>query len=239
MFIRQLIDYDTFTYTYLIADPAKGVAALIDPVLKHVPQYLTLLQELNFTLTAAIDTHIHADHITALGTLREKTGSNTYIGLDNEVTCSSHALHHNDTVPIGSIQLQVLHTPGHTDNSFCFFTQAEEARYLFTGDTLLIRGTGRTDFQNGDPAALYNSLHNILFRLPEDTVVYPGHDYNGVTQSTIKEEKQHNPRAKILERNAFIQHMNNLYLPPPKWMDIAVPANLICGKKSTGDSNAG
>lgn len=229
MLIRQLIDYESHTYTYLIADQKEGVAALIDPVLANVPRYLKLLSELNLKLTAAMDTHIHADHVTALGTLRDKTGAETYLGLPNQVPCADHALRDGDQIQLGSLSLQVIHTPGHTSDSFCFYYADEEQPVVFTGDTLLIRGTGRTDFQNGDAEKLYHSLHCILFELPEHAIVLPAHDYNGATQSTIGEEKRCNPRAQIKEIDKFVTHMAQLNLPCPKKMDVAVPANLNCG----------
>lgn len=229
MIFRQLFDNQSSTYTYLIADKESRQACIIDPVLEHGPRYKQLIEELDLTLLYALDTHVHADHITALGGLRDQFGCETLVGGDNDVACASKALNHGDVIKFGELELKVFFTPGHTSDSFCFFVNNSSENFLFSGDTLLIRGTGRTDFQNGDPKQLYNSIHSILLALPDDTWVYPAHDYKGWTKSTIAEERQHNPRLQ-LEESAFIVHMNNLNLPNPKMMDIAVPANLSCGK---------
>jgi glyoxylase-like metal-dependent hydrolase (beta-lactamase superfamily II) len=231
MIFRQLFDESSYTYTYLIADENTKEACLIDPVLEKGPLYAQLLEELDLKLTHALDTHVHADHVTALGGLRDKYNCITMVGTGNEVECANSGLAHNQEICIGQLKLTVLFTPGHTSDSFCFYLETNNERYVFTGDTLLIRGTGRTDFQNGNPEDLYNSLNNIVLALPEDTWVYPGHDYKGWMRSTIAEEKQHNPRINLPTKAAFIDHMNNLNLPDPKMMDIAVPANLSCGKK--------
>lgn len=228
MLLRQLFDYESYTYTYLLADSQTGQACLIDPVIEQVPRYLQLLNELQLTLIAALDTHVHADHVTALGTLRQHTHCQTYVGNPGEVTCADHALQDGMQLNIGSLTIQVLFTPGHTDDSYCFYLAQQGL--LFTGDTLLIRGTGRTDFQNGNPQQLYHSLHQVLLQLPPETQVYPGHDYKGWTQSTLAEEKQHNPRLQFNTVETFSDHMNNLNLPSPKLMDIAVPANRGCGQ---------
>ena len=235
MIIRQLFDEESYTYTYLVADKASRQAALIDPVIGHVERYLQLIKELGLKLALALDTHVHADHITALGTLREQTGCTTYLGNatdDNSstVSCADHAFKDQQIISLGQIVIKVIYTPGHTDNSYSFLVQHPDQDYLFTGDTLLIRGTGRTDFQNGDATQLYHSLHDKLLQLDGATVVYPGHDYKGWTLSTIAEEKAHNPRLQIKDINAFVEHMGNLNLPNPKFMDVAVPANLSCGK---------
>ena len=229
MILRQLFDHETYTYTYLIVTEANGLCALIDPVLGQVDAYLRLLNELNLNLVMALDTHVHADHITALGSLRELTNCKTYVGLENEVACSDYPLKDGVALSFGNLVLEVIYTPGHTDNSFCYYMQHKEQGYIFTGDTLLIRGTGRTDFQNGDSTQLYHSLHEKLLKLPGDTIVYPGHDYKGWTQSTIMEEKAHNPRLQLHPVAQFVDHMANLNLASPKFMDVAVPANLTCG----------
>ncbi len=230
MIFRQLFDHESYTYTYLLGDEASGKAVLIDPVVDNTEGYLQLLKDLKLNLAVAMDTHVHADHITALGALREKTACTTYLGNPGEVNCADHGLHDGDVISVGDITIQVMYTPGHTDDSYSFLVEHDGEAMVFTGDTLLIRGSGRTDFQNGDPSSLYNSLHKILLRLPESTVVYPAHDYKGWTRSSIGEEKQHNPRTNIATEEAFIEHMNNLNLPDPKWMDVAVPANRSCGK---------
>ncbi len=229
MFIRQLFDYDTYTYTYLLADEESASAALIDPVSEKVDSYILLLKELNLSLVAALDTHIHADHITALGALRARTPAQTFIG-DGNVTCADKRLQDKQVITVGNISINVIYTPGHTSDSFSFYVKEAEQGYLFSGDTLLIRGTGRTDFQNGSAESLYDSLHQKLLTLPEDTIIYPGHDYRGCTKSVLKEEVSHNPRLQILDKAEFVAFMGNLKLPNPKFMDVAVPANLQCGK---------
>jgi len=230
MIVRQLFDYQTYTYTYLLGDPKHKVAAIIDPVDTQIDYYLQLLQELGLELKAALDTHVHADHITALGMLREATQAATYLGNPGDVDCADNPLKDSEDILVGDIKIEVMYTPGHTDDSFTFVVKDQGAQYAFTGDTLLIRGTGRTDFQNGDARQLYESLHQKLLRLDDDTVVYPGHDYKGWTQSTIGEERQNNPRLNISSKEEFAEFMANLNLPNPKFMDVAVPANRSCGK---------
>lgn len=229
MLFRQLFERESSTYTYLLADQQTREAALIDPVDTQLQLYLRLLDELGLRLVYAIDTHVHADHVTALGLLREAVGCKTLVGYTGEVDCASSGLEDGQTILLGSITIRVLFTPGHTDDSFSFLVDDNGRRYLFSGDTLLIRGTGRTDFQNGDAGQLYDSLHDKLLRLPDDTFVYPGHDYKGWTVSTIGEEKRHNPRLEPATRDAFIALMGKLDLPNPKMMDVAVPANRTCG----------
>ena len=228
MIFRQLFDSISSTYTYIIADSANREACIIDPVKEKVPVYMQLFRELNLNLVLALDTHVHADHVTALGELREKTQCQTRVGLGGDVYCASYKLVDEEIIHLGSMTIKLIHTPGHTSESFCFYLSNGKRNILFTGDTLLIRGTGRTDFQAGDPEDLYNSIFLKLLTLPEDTVVYPGHDYKGYTSSTLGEEKSYNPRLQ-LNKNEFIDHMNNLNLPDPKMMDVAVPANLSCG----------
>lgn len=230
MLLRQLFDYETYTYTYLIADETNKYAALIDPVIDQMQTYTRLLEELSLNLKCALDTHVHADHITALGALREQTKCNTYLGLEGEVNCADSYLFDGQIIKLGSIDINVIYTPGHTDNSFCFHVKNGVNNYLFTGDTLLLRGSGRTDFQNGNSHDLYNSLHNKLMKFSDDTIVLPGHDYKGWTQSTIAEEKLYNPRLQIHPIDKFAEFMSNLKLANPKFMDVAVPANLSCGK---------
>jgi glyoxylase-like metal-dependent hydrolase (beta-lactamase superfamily II) len=236
MLFRQLFERESSTYTYLLADERSREAALIDPVDTELHLYLRLLDELELKLVYAIDTHVHADHVTALGLLRETLDAKTLVGYEGEVDCASRALKDGEVIQLGDIGIQVLFTPGHTNDSFSFLVETEGQHYLFSGDTLLIRGTGRTDFQNGDPGQLYESLHNKLLRLPDSTLVYPGHDYKGWTVSTIGEEKRTNPRLEPESKEDFIELMDSLDLPDPKMMDVAVPANRTCGlsKNLTG-----
>lgn len=230
MIFRQLFDYETYTYTYLLGDPATKNAALIDPVLNNLKAYLTLLADLGLRLVVAMDTHVHADHITALGQLRESSGCKTFLGNEGVVSCADSGLEDGLIISVGEMNIRVIYTPGHTDDSYCFLVKHSGQDYLFTGDTLLIRSCGRTDFQNGSPQALYQSIHQRLLTLPDETIVFPGHDYKGWTSSTIGEERRCNPRLALASEQAFVDHMNNLNLPSPKWMDVAVPANLSCGK---------
>ncbi len=230
MIFRQLFEQESSTYTYLLACEKTRKAALIDTVKSEVPQYTQLLRELNLTLVYALDTHTHADHITGAGALRDLTGCTTLLGEEANSTCVSHALRDGETIPVGELTLTALHTPGHTDDSYKFQLIDGGEHYLFTGDTLLIRGTGRTDFQNGSARDQYQSLFGKLLLLPENTWIYPGHDYKGWTRSTIGEEKAHNPRLQVNDVAAYVELMNNLKLPNPKMMDVAVPANRACGK---------
>jgi glyoxylase-like metal-dependent hydrolase (beta-lactamase superfamily II) len=225
MIFSQQFDPESSTYTYLLADRPGGEALIIDPVLDGAPTYARLLRELDVRLVFAIDTHVHADHVTALGALREATECTTIMGEQTRAECVSHKVRDGEVLRVGSLELTALHTPGHTDDSFSFLMPDR----VFTGDTLLIGGTGRTDFQNGDPAAQYESLFNRLLKLQGATQVYPGHDYRGRRVSTIAEEKANNPRLQVTSKQAYIEQMRALRLPNPKLMDIAVPANLACG----------
>jgi glyoxylase-like metal-dependent hydrolase (beta-lactamase superfamily II) len=227
MIFRQLFDHTSHTYTYLLAERRGGEALLIDPVLENTAQYVRLLEELDVKLVMAVDTHIHADHVTALGTLRDETGCASAMGVMTRAECVSVHFHEGDRLCADKLHLDILYTPGHTDDSYSFVLPDR----VFTGDTLLIRGTGRTDFQNGDPGAEYDSLFGKLLILPEDTLVYPAHDYNGMTVSTIGEEKRHNPRLQVAGKQAYIELMNGLELDDPKLMDVAVPANRACGAR--------
>lgn len=229
MLLRQLFDRDSYTYTYLVADERSREAALIDPVIEQLDMYMRLLDELGLKLVLALDTHVHADHITALGRLRESTGCKAMVGLEGQVECATDHLTDGKQLDVGALTINALYTPGHTDDSFTFAVNDEEIDYLFTGDTLLIRGTGRTDFQNGDPGNLYDSLHEKIFKFPDETIVYPAHDYKGWTKTTIGEERRHNPRLRPVSKEVFMELMNNLDLPDPKMMDVAVPANRECG----------
>lgn len=230
MIFRQLFDAASSTYTYLLADAASREAVLIDPVLEQTDSYLRLLDELDLRLVLALDTHVHADHITALGRLRELTGAVTGMSDRAQSDCVSRRLADGERLPFGRHALTVIHTPGHTDDSLSFYLEADGRRRVFTGDTLLIRGTGRTDFQSGDAGQQYDSLFGRLLALPDDTEVFPAHDYKGWTTSTIAEELRHNPRLQVADRAAYVALMGSLKLPDPKLMDIAVPANQACGR---------
>lgn len=231
MILRQLFDQQTWTYTYLLADEGSREAVLIDPVIEKMMLYRQLLDELRLNIVYAVDTHVHADHITALGTLREEYGCQTVHGTGSQAACVSRYISDGELLEFGTMNLKALATPGHTDDSYCFLFERNEASLLFTGDTLLIRGTGRTDFQNGDAGNQYDSICEKLLSLPDETVVYPGHDYRGMTMSTIGEERAHNPRLQVPDRNAYIELMASLKLPNPRFMDVAVPANLQCGEE--------
>ncbi len=228
MLFRQLFERETYTYTYLVADRVGGKAILIDPVKEEVPKYLQLLEELDLELLYAIDTHVHADHVTALGELREKTGCTTVMGKESAADCVTMRVEDGDVLKFGDLEIKALYTPGHTDDSYSFLMDDR----VFTGDTLFIRGTGRTDFQNGDARAQYDSLFGKLLKLPDETLVYPGHDYKGWTVSTIWEEKRFNPRLQVKSVDEYVQLMDNLNLPNPRLMDVAVPANRQCGMTS-------
>lgn len=228
MIFRQLFDHESSTYTYLLADREGGEALLIDPVLEQTDKYVRLAEELGLRLVMAVDTHIHADHVTALGALRDHTGCATAMGDQTKAECVSVRFRDGEQVRVDGLALQVIYTPGHTDDSYSLLLPDR----VFTGDTLLIRGTGRTDFQNGDPAAQYDSLFGRLLRLPDDTFVYPAHDYNGMTVSTIGEERVHNPRLQVHSKQEYVELMNGLVLSSPRLMDVAVPANRACGRKA-------
>jgi len=224
MLIRQLFDEATWTYTYLLADEQSKEAVIIDAVIEQVDRDVKLIQELGLTLKYAVDTHVHADHITAAGLLRERTGCQTGVAASEQVECVDMALQEGDVLSFGQHKLKVLETPGHTSGCLSFVTDG----VVFSGDTLFIRGCGRTDFQAGDADTLYTSITEKIFSLPDETIVYPGHDYKGMMLSTVAEEKALNPRVK-LGRQGFVDLMNNLNLPMPKRIHEAVPANLKCG----------
>ena len=225
MIFRQLFDSTSSTYSYLIASRRGAEALIIDPVLEKVDRYIQLLNELDLRLVKAVDTHLHADHITGLAELRDRTHCITAMGEQTKADVVSMRLADGDRLGIEGVSLDVIYTPGHTDDSYSF---AMEDR-VFTGDTLLIRGTGRTDFQNGDPRQQYESIFQRLLKLRDDTLVYPAHDYKGDTVSTIGEERRNNPRLQVGSVEAYIDLMNNLKLPNPKMMDVAVPANMHIG----------
>ncbi len=225
MIFRQLFDSVSSTYTYLIASRRGGEALIIDPVLEKVDRYIQLIGELDLKLVKAVDTHLHADHLTGLGALRDRTHCVTVMGERSKVDVVSMRLSEGDKLTIEGVALDVLYTPGHTDDSYSFLMRDR----VFTGDTLLIRGTGRTDFQNGDPRAQYASIFNKLLRLPDETMIFPAHDYKGETVSTIGEEKTFNPRLQVKSIEQYVDLMNSLNLPNPKMMDVAVPANMRVG----------
>ena len=225
MIFRQLFESVSCTYTYLLASHGGGEALIIDPVLDKVDRYLQLLDELDLKLVKAIDTHVHADHITGLGALRDRTRCITVMGEQSATDVVSMRVSDGDRIDIEGLSLEAMHTPGHTDDSYCFRLSDR----VFTGDTLFIRGTGRTDFQHGDALAQYDSLFNKLLTLPAETLVYPGHDYKGDTVSTIGEEKAFNPRLQVASAEEYVAIMDGLDLPNPKMMDVAVPANLKIG----------
>lgn len=225
MLFRQLFDRTSSTYTYLLASRVGGEALLIDPVLEQTGRYLKLLEELDLQLVKVIDTHIHADHVSAMGKLRDATRCVTVMGEQSPIDVVSMRVSDNEKLSIEGLTMTALYTPGHTSESYSFLMDDR----VFTGDTLLIRGTGRTDFQNGDPYDQYHSLFERLLKLPDRTLVYPAHDYKGDMVSTIAEEKAFNPRLKVSSAEEYAEIMNNLNLPNPKMMDVAVPENLRLG----------
>lgn len=230
MLFRQLFDHESSTYTYLIASGRGREALIIDPVKPQLQTYLTLIEQLDLKLVRAIDTHTHADHVTALGGLRDATGCVTVMGEYSKAECVSERVREGEVIDVDGIRLKAIYTPGHTDESFSFHLDDPRLRAVFTGDVLLIRGTGRTDFQSGDAHQSWDSIVNKLFRLPDETLVYPAHDYKGWTVSTIWEEKHFNPRLAGRTEAEYVEIMNNLNLPDPKMMDVAIPANLACGR---------
>jgi sulfur dioxygenase len=225
MIFRQLFDSVSGTYSYILASRAGGEALILDPVLEKVDRYCQLLRELDLRLVKAIDTHLHADHVTGLGELRDRTHCVTIMGEQSKADVVAMRVSEGDKVMIEGITLDVMYTPGHTDDSYSFFMGDR----VFTGDTLLIRGTGRTDFQNGSARAQYESIFNRLLKLPDETLVFPAHDYKGDTVSTIGEEKRYNPRLQVRSIDEYVELMGNLKLPNPKMMDVAVPANMHVG----------
>jgi len=235
MIFRQLFDAVSSTYTYLLAGRPGGEALILDPVAEKVDRYLQLMGELDLKLVKAVDTHLHADHISGLAALRDRTRCITVMGERSRVDVVSMRVADGDRLQIEGIDLEALYTPGHTDDSFCF----RMADRVFTGDTLLIRGTGRTDFQNGDARAQYHSIFGRLLRLADDTLVYPGHDYKGDTVSTIGEERRCNPRLQVRSVDEYVELMGNLKLASPKMMDVAVPANMRIGLQQDAIARGG
>ena len=226
MIFQQLFDPVSSTFTYLLARSVGGEALIIDPVYEHVESYLSLLQRLELKLAKALDTHLHADHITGLGALRDLTKCVTVMGEHSGADMVSMRLKDGEWVEADGLKLQAMYTPGHTDDSYSFLMDDR----VFTGDTLLIGGTGRTDFQNGDARAAYDSLFNKVLNLPDATLVFPAHDYYGNTASTIGHERKNNPRLQVKSVEEYVAMMAGLKLPNPKMMDVAVPANRSIGQ---------
>lgn len=230
MIIRQLFDIETSTYTYLLGDPVAGEAVLIDPVIEHIERDLRLLSELEMTLVYCLDTHVHADHVTAAGTLRNRTRCKTGVAATAGVACADTPLRDGDRVAFGNHTIEARETPGHTSGCITYVVRDGDRVLAFTGDAIFVRGCGRTDFQDGDPQVLYRSVHRQIYSLGDGAILYPGHDYKGHSHTTVLEEKQHNPRLnESVSENEFVDIMNNLNLGMPKKLDIAVPANLGCG----------
>ena len=230
MEIRQLFDPESSTYSYLVWDTQSREAALIDPVQERVYRDITLIRELNLKLKYTLETHVHADHITGSGTLRQTFNSIVIVHENSRAKCADVLIKGGDFIPLGTSRIDVLYTPGHTDSDVSYLIPGA----VFTGDTLLSRGCGRTDFQSGNAGTLYDSITQQLFTLPGDTVLYPGHDYEGRSYSSIAEEKLHNPRiGKDKNRDEFIRTMNSLKLDPPQRIHEALPSNLRCGVHGT------
>ena len=225
MLFRQLFDKSSSTYTYIIASAKGREALIIDPVLENVEQYIKLLNELDLKLVKVIDTHIHADHITAASKLKNKTNCTTIMGEHTPSDAVEIKVKDNEIIYVDKLEIKVIYTPGHTKDSYSFLMDD----YLFSGDTLLINGTGRTDFQGGNSEDSYNSIFNRLLKLPEETLLYPAHDYNNQKVSTIGKEKKFNPRLQVNGINEYIDVMNNLNLCKPKLMDINVASNIKLG----------
>jgi sulfur dioxygenase len=230
MLFRQLFDAQSSTYTYLIADPNTEEAILVDPVLEQVERDRQLLKELGLILRYCLETHVHADHITGTDKLRQMTGCLGIVPERAQVACADRHIHDGEMLKLGAITIKAIATPGHTDSHMAYLVNDDR---VLTGDALFIRGCGRTDFQSGDAGTLYDSVTQRLFALPDETLVYPAHDYRGHTVSTITEEKQWNPRFVGRTRDDFIKFMGNLNLPDPQKMMEAVPANELCGRLAT------
>lgn len=227
MLFRQLFDPDTHTYTYLLADPVTREAALVDPVLEQVDRDARLVDELGLTLVYTLETHVHADHVTGAAALRDRFGCRSVVHVEGGAACADVQVRDGDVLRVGSLVIEVRHTPGHTRGDVSYVVGDR----VFTGDTLLIGGCGRTDFQQGDAGTLYDSVHEKLFTLPDDTLVYPGHAYDGRRVSTIAQEKEINPRlGGGRSRASFVRLMEELRLPHPRRMEVALPANRECGR---------
>ena len=225
MIFKQVFDKESSTYTYIIASSEGREALIIDPVLDNVEDYIKILNQLNLKLVKVIDTHIHADHVTGAGKLRDKTKCVTIMGEHTPTDAVELKVKDDEIIKLDKLNFRAIYTPGHTSDSFCFLMD----KYLFSGDTLLINGTGRTDFQNGNSTDAYNSIFNRLLKLPEDTLLYPAHDYKGETVSTIGKEKRSNPRLQVRNVDEYIEIMNNLNLKKPEKIDYNVSSNLKLG----------
>ena len=222
MIFNQFFDKTSSTYTYLISSGKGREALIIDPVIEKVNEYISFLKKMDLKLVKVIDTHIHADHISGLKELNKQTDCALIMGDQSPSEIVTLKVKDNEKIKIENIELTSIYTPGHTDCSYSFFMKDR----VFTGDTLLINGTGRTDFQNGDPEKQYNSLFNRILKLPDETFVYPAHDYNGNKFSTIKKQKINNTKLQVKSSEEYIKIMNNLNLPNPKMIEVAVPANV-------------
>ena len=227
--IKQFFDEQSSSFTYLVTSEEKK-AFLVDPVLNNNRIYQDFISQHSLKLSFILETHTHADHVTGSGTLNDIYGCKTYCGL-NLNNKNIEMVGDGQKISLDNLSIKALYTPGHTDDSFSYLLKCSEDYYLFSGDTLLINGCGRTDFQNGDAGQLYDSINQKLFSLGENTIVMPGHDYNGLTRTTIGDQKRTNPRLANKSKDEFIHIMNNLNLPTPKLMDVAVPLNLNLGKK--------
>ena len=225
MIFKQVFDTKTSTYTYLIASAKGREAVIIDPVLENVDDYIGLLKEFDLKLVKVIDTHIHADHITGASKLKQATNCATIMGEHTPADTVEIKVKDDEIIDIDNLKIRSMYTPGHTSDSYSFLLD----NYLFTGDTLLINGTGRTDFQNGNSKDAYNSIFNRLLKLPEDTVLYPGHDYNGKEYSTIGNEKKFNPRLQVKNIDEYVELMSNLNLAKPKLIDVNISRNIKLG----------
>ncbi|PHQ82022.1 MAG: Zn-dependent hydrolase [Coxiella sp. (in: Bacteria)] len=225
MLLRQFLDSETSTFTYLIANDYNAPAAIIDPVDVHIDLYNRFIDEFGLTLTYCLETHTHADHITASGKLAKQHNASIAVGKPSQAENVDIFLEDNQVLTLGDLNLKALSTPGHTDDSYCFALD----NLLFTGDTLFIRGTGRTDFQCGCPRQQYASITEKLFAYPDETLIYPGHDYKTINVSTVGEEKRFNPRLQVANADEYATIMNSLNLAYPKKIDVALPANLKCG----------